>query len=73
MQTDGGAQQQTNRGPVVNRDNGTRPSVPDRKPVYMTQGGASQAGKGMRSKDPETRKQAAQYMAQYRKKKKQTK
>lgn len=43
-----------------------------RKP-YITHGGASDAGRNLRHQDPKIRSEAAKYMADYRRKKKQTK
>lgn len=41
--------------------------------TYLTNGGASSAGRNLRHQDPKVRSEAAKYMAAYRKKKKQSK
>jgi hypothetical protein len=63
----------SNSGAVdVNRTAGSqRPKVYGEH-AYITRGGASAAGRGMRSGDEKTRKDAAKYMAQYRNKNKQS-
>lgn len=48
----------------------TVPTKPQPSRTYVTPGGASSAGRDLRSKDPQVRSEAAKYMAQYRAKKK---
>lgn len=63
------AAQKTRNPNRLQTSSGKTNQVAAQAPKYVTDSGASQAGKGMRSGDPEERKAAAAYMAKYRNKK----